>query len=337
MQKVKEFYSKYKLIIMIVLFVIMAILPFAIKKAMYVRYLCNIMMYATLAGSLNIINGYSGQMCLGQAGFFAIGAYVGAGLSKNFGISFWPLLLVGGIAAMLVGFIVSLPTLRLNGIYLSITTLGASEIIRIIAQTWTPVTGGSLGIKQIPYPSFFGLDMFRPQYYYYIFLLLLILFLFVTNRVLKSRVGRAWMSIREDQIAAKSLGVETSFYKSLNFMYGAFWAGVIGVAYAPFVNYIEAAQFTTDTGFNVLAMVVLGGQGTLAGPILGAAVVTVLTEALRFLESWRYVIYAMLIIAMMWIRPQGLIGASKSMLAGGKIKVKEDKKAEAKTEGGNAK
>ena len=140
------------------------------------------------------------------------------------------------------------------------------------------------------------------------------------------------MSIREDEIASKSLGVETSRYKSTNFMYGAFWAGVIGVAYAPFVNYIEASQFTTDTGFNVLAMVVLGGQGTLAGPILGSAVVTVLTEALRFLESWRYVIYALLIIFMMWVRPQGLMGASNSMLAGGKIKVKEEKK-----KGGEAK
>lgn len=332
MQQAKAFYEKYKVILLILLVAVLAVLPFVIKKTLYVRYLCNIMMYATLAGSLNAINGYSGQFCLGQAGFFAIGAYTGAALAKNFGISFWPLLIVGGLMAMLVGFIVSLPTLRLSGIYLSIVTLGASEIIRIIAQTWEPVTGGSMGIKQIPYPEFFGLDMFKPQYYYYIFLFLLILFLFVTNRVLKSRVGRAWMSIREDEIASKSLGVETSRYKSTNFMYGAFWAGVIGVAYAPFVNYIEASQFTTDTGFNVLAMVVLGGQGTLAGPILGSVVVTVLTEALRFLESWRYVIYALLIIFMMWVRPQGLMGASNSMLAGGKIKVKEEKK-----KGGEAK
>ncbi len=332
MQQAKAFYEKYKVIFLILLVAVLAVLPFVIKKTLYVRYLCNIMMYATLAGSLNAINGYSGQFCLGQAGFFAIGAYTGAALAKNFGISFWPLLIVGGLMAMLVGFIVSLPTLRLSGIYLSIVTLGASEIIRIIAQTWEPVTGGSMGIKQIPYPEFFGLDMFKPQYYYYIFLFLLILFLFVTNRVLKSRVGRAWMSIREDEIASKSLGVETSRYKSTNFMYGAFWAGVIGVAYAPFVNYIEASQFTTDTGFNVLAMVVLGGQGTLAGPILGSVVVTVLTEALRFLESWRYVIYALLIIFMMWVRPQGLMGASNSMLAGGKIKVKEEKK-----KGGEAK
>lgn len=323
MNKIKEFYEKHKIIVLTVLLIVLLALPMVITKAVYVRYLCNILMYATLAGSLNAINGYSGQFCLGQAGFFCIGAYACAILSKTFGISFWLILPLAGLAAALVGWLVSLPTLKLDGIYLAIVTLGAAEIIRIIAQTWTPVTGGSLGMKQIPYPVFFGLDMFKPKYYYYIFLLLGVVFLFITKRVLKSRVGRAWMSIREDQIAAKSLGVEINFYKSLNFMYGAFWAGVIGAAYAPFVNYIESSQFTTDTGFNVLAMVVIGGQGTLVGPILGSAIVTVLTEALRFMQNWRYVIYAFLIIFMMWWRPQGLAGASNSMLAGGEIKVKE--------------
>lgn len=304
-----------------------------VSKALYVRYACNILMFATLAGSLNAINGYSGQMCLGQAGFFAIGAYACAIFSTRFGTNFWLLLPIAGIVAALVGLLVALPTLKLQGIYLSIVTLGASEIIRIIAQTWTPVSGGALGIKNIPYPWLFGLDTFRPKYYYFIFLIIGVLFLLVTTRVLKSRVGRAWISIREDQIAAKSLGVQTGFYKSLNFMYGAFWAGVVGCAYAPFVNYIEASQFTTDTGFNVLAMIVIGGQGTLVGPILGSAIVTVLTESLRFLENWRYVIYAVIIIVMMWLRPQGIAGASHSVLAGGKIKRKPARREGAKCHG----
>lgn len=111
------------------------------------------------------------------------------------GLDFWVVLPVAGIMAAFVGLIVSLPTLKLSGIYLSIVTLGASEIIRIIAQTWTPVTGGALGIKQIPYPNLFGLEMFKPKYYYFIFLIIGILFLAVTSRVLKSRVGRAWMAI----------------------------------------------------------------------------------------------------------------------------------------------
>ncbi len=326
MRKITGFYRRYRFLFLLLLVALLCALPFVVTKALYVRYACNILMFATLAGSLNAINGYSGQTCLGQAGFFAIGAYTCAILSTRFGFNFWLLLPICGITAALVGLLVSLPTLKLQGIYLSIVTLGASEIIRIIAQTWTPVTGGALGIKNIPYPWLFGLDTFRPKYYYFIFLVIGILFLFITHRVLNSRVGRAWISIREDQIAAKSLGVQTSFYKSLIFMYGAFWAGVIGGAYAPFVNYIEASQFSTDTGFNVLAMIVIGGQGTLVGPILGSVIVTVLTESLRFLENWRYVIYAVIIIVMMWLRPQGIAGASRSMLAGGKIKRKPARK-----------
>ncbi|NLI22208.1 MAG: branched-chain amino acid ABC transporter permease [Clostridiales bacterium] len=326
MNKIAAVVNRYRALFLVLVFAVLCALPFVIPKALYVRYACNILMFTTLAGSLNAINGYSGQTCLGQAGFFAIGAYTCAIFSTRFGLDFWLLLPIAGVLAALVGLIVSLPTLKLQGIYLSIVTLGASEIIRIIAQTWTPVTGGALGIKNIPYPWLFGLDTFRPKYYYFIFLIIGVVFLFVTNRVLRSRVGRAWISIREDQIAAKSLGVQTSFYKSLNFMYGAFWAGVIGCAYAPFVNYIEASQFSTDTGFNVLAMIVIGGQGTLVGPIVGSVIVTVLTESLRFLENWRYVIYALIIILMMWLRPQGIAGASHSMLAGGKIKRKPIRK-----------
>ena len=326
MSKLKQFYQARKWVFLLAAFIVLCVLPFVVKKALYLRYACNIMMYATLAGSLNAINGYSGQTCLGQAGFFAIGAYSCAILSTRFGVNFWLLLPLCGILAAIVGLIVSLPTLKLQGIYLSIVTLGASEIIRIVAQTWTPVTGGAMGIKGIPYPWLFGLDTFRPKYYYFIFLLIGVLFLFCTSRILNSRVGRAWISIREDQVAAKSLGVRTSRFKSLNFVYGAFWAGVVGCAYAPFVNFIEASQFTTDKGFDVLAMIVIGGQGTLVGPIIGSAIVTVLTESLRFLESWRYVIYALIIIAMMWLRPQGIAGASNSILAGGKIKRKAAEK-----------
>ena len=319
--------NKYaKTIALAVLLIVLILVPKMGIKTVYLRYACTIMMYATLAGSLNIINGYSGQTCLGQAGFFCIGAYTCAILSTKLGLSFWFCLPLAGIMGALIGFVVSLPTLRLQGTYLSIVTLGASEIIRIVAQSWTSVTGGAMGIKSIPKPMFFGMKIFKPQDYFYIFLVLGVVFLFLSSRVLKSRVGRAWMSIREDQIAARSLGVEIKMYKSLNFVYGAFWAAVVGAAYAPFVSFIEASQFTLDTGFDVLAMVVIGGQGTLIGPIVGATIVTVLTEALRFLSYWRYVIYALIIILMMWVRPQGLIGASNSVLAGGQIRRKVDKK-----------
>lgn len=308
---------------LLALLVLLLFLPSLVKKAIYMRHICNILMYAVLAGSLNAINGYSGQICLGQAGFFAIGAYTAAILSTKLGLSFWIVMPLGGILAALAGLLVSLPTLRMKGIYLSFVTLGFSEIIRIIALTWTNVTGGNFGIKSIPYPWIFGKEIFKPTDYYYIFLGILLLFVFITSRALDSRVGRAWISIREEQNAARSLGVEINRYKSMNFMYGAFWAGVIGAAYAPYVNFIDSTQFSLNTGFNVLAMVVVGGQGTLVGPIVGSVVVTLLTEILRFLEYWRFVIYALIIIAMMWLRPQGIAGASNSILAGGKIRRKD--------------
>lgn len=323
MDRIVLLYRKYRIVLLIIVFVALAVLPMLISKAVVMRHLCNVLIYATLAGSLNIINGYSGQTCLGQAGFFAVGAYTCAILTTKFGWSFWLVLPLGGIIAAMVGFLVSLPTLRLEGIYLSFVTLGASEIIRIIAQTWTPITGGNMGIKGIPYPVLFGFEIFRPSHYYYILLFVLCCFLFISYRVLHSRIGRAWISIREEQNASRSLGVEISRYKALNFTYGAFWAGIIGAAYAPYVNYIDSSQFSLDTGFNALAMVVIGGQGTLVGPVLGAILITVLTEALRFLNYWRFVMYAGIIIAMMWLRPQGVLGASKSILAGGKIKRKK--------------
>jgi branched-chain amino acid transport system permease protein len=178
------------------------------------------LLYSVLAGSLNVINGYSGQFNIGHAGFFCIGAYTEAILATRFGVSFWILLVVSGISASMVGFLISLPTMRLRGIYLAIVTLGFSEIIRIMALNWSSVTGGPMGIKDIPSPVFMGKVISRSSDYYYIFLLVAVLFLVITGRVLKSRVGRAWISIREDETAARSLGVETRFYKSINFMYG---------------------------------------------------------------------------------------------------------------------
>lgn len=324
--KIKIFITKYKLIFMIFSLVLLLVLPLMFSTNYIVGIFCRILMYTTLAGSLNIINGYSGQTCIGQAGFFCIGTYCEAILSTKFGISFWVLLPLAGIVTSIIGLLISLPTFKMKGIYLSIVTLGFSEIVRLVALNWEPVTGGPLGIKGIPVPNLFGVDIKGVKSFYYLFLIVAILFLFITNRIIKSRVGRAWISIREDQLAAKSLGVETSRYKAINFMYGAFWAGIVGAVYAPYVRYIDSTFFTLDEGFNILSMVIIGGQGTLVGPIVGSAIVNFLTEILRPIGQWRLVAYALLIIFMMWWRPQGLVGASDSILSGNKITIKKEKK-----------
>lgn len=320
-RKAKALYGKHKVLINILLIVALALVPQFTSKSYFMGVMCRILLYTVLAGALNVINGYSGQTCLGMAGFFCIGSYTQAILSVKLGWSFWPNLLFGGILAAVIGLLVALPTLKMSGIYLSIVTLGFSEIVRLLALNLTPLTGGPLGIKGIPTPEFFGIAIKGARNFYYLFLALAVLFLFVTSRVIRSRVGRAWMSIREDQLAAKSLGVEASHYKALNFMYGAFWAGMAGALYASYTRFIDSTFFTLDEGWNILSMVIIGGQGTLLGPIVGAALVNVLTEFLREFGEWRMVAYALLIILMMWVRPQGLAGAKDSILATRSIKL----------------
>ncbi|HCM28602.1 MAG TPA: branched-chain amino acid ABC transporter permease [Treponema sp.] len=293
--------------------------------------MCRILMYTILAGSLNVINGYSGQFNIGHAGFYCVGAYCEAILATRFGITFWIALPLSGIAAACVGLLVSLPTLRLKGIYLAIVTLGSSEIIRLLFLNGNDFTGGPIGIKNIPSPYIGSFKISKSVHFYYIFLFLAAIFFFLTYRIIKSRVGRAWVSIREDELAAKSLGVETSRYKASNFMYGAFWAGIAGAAFAPYFKFISSDMFTLDEGFNILSMVIIGGQGTLIGPIVGSIIVNFLTEFLRPISQYRLVVYALLIIVMMWIRPQGLVGASNSILASGRIRFRGRKKSAGET------
>ena len=206
--------------------------PQIYPKSYVMGVMCRIFLYAILTGSLNIINGYSGQFNIGHAGFFCVGAYAEALFAMKIGLSFWLALPLAGVLAALIGLLVSLPTLRLRGIYLAIVTLGASEIIRLLALNWEGLTGGPMGIKGIPSPMFFGLKISRSPQYYYIFLLLAALFYLVTDRVVKSRVGRAWVAIREDEAAAQSLGVDTFRMKLKIFVWSALYASLAGSLYA---------------------------------------------------------------------------------------------------------
>ena len=312
--KLKSFYDKRKTIILLVLLAAAIALPFLIDKGSVMSIIVRILFYVILASSLNIINGYSGQFNIGHAGFVLIGSYT-LSILAHMNWPVWLLFLVAGVVTSLVGFLVSLPTLRLRGIYLALVTLGFSEILRLVALNWTSLTGGPMGIKGIPTPWFFGLRASSPHNYYFIVLLFVILCLFTSHRVINSKVGRAWMSIREDDHAAMSLGVNIAKYKSINFMFGAFWAGVGGALMAPFYTFIDSSMFSLDEGFNILSMVIIGGQGTLIGPVVGSVVVNLTTELFRFANEARLLIYAIMIISMMWLRPQGLAGTSRSVIA----------------------
>ena len=249
-----------------------------------------------LAASLNLINGYTGQFSLGHAGFMAVGAYVGVVLTTNFQMAFPVAILVGGVAAGLLGALIGLPTLRLRGDYLAIATLGLGEIVRIVIIN-VPYVGGAAGFKGIAHHTNFTWVFF-----------IMLATLFIIKNFVNSRHGRACLAIRENEIAAESMGVHTTKYKVLAFTIGAFFAGVAGALFGHNMYILSPASFTFMQSFNILIMVVMGGLGSMTGSIAGALVVTFLSAALASFPNARMIIYALALILLMFYRPQGLFG-----------------------------
>lgn len=313
-------YSQHRKLTMVLLLVAAAILPALLNNSYLIGIGTKILMYMLLASSVNVINGYSGQFAIGHAGFLCVGAYTGAILMARAHFSFFAALPVAGLVTALFGMLVSFPIGKLSGIYLGFVTLGFSEIIRIICLNWTSVTGGPMGIKAIPGPNLFGLSLQSSLGYYYVIFVLLIAMVFCTSRILKSRTGRAWVSIRENNAAAASIGINTARYKTMNIMYATFWEGCAGAFMATYYHFVDSSMFVTDESFNILSMAIIGGMGTIAGPLVGATLINIITEAFRFLSEYRMVIYALLIIGMMWLRPQGIAGSSDSVLVSGGLR-----------------
>ena len=249
-----------------------------------------------MAVSLNLINGYTGQFSLGHAGFMAVGAYVGVVLTTFFHLPFAVALLAGGAAAGFLGFLVGIPTLRLRGDYLAIATLGMSEIIRISIMNIDYV-GGAAGFKGIPHHTTFA----------WVFFIMLFALFFIKNFV-NSTDGRACLAIRENEVAAESMGVNTTKYKVMAFTIGAAFAGVAGGLFAHSFYLISPNSFTFMQSFNYLIMVVMGGLGSITGSIAGAFVVTFISAALANWPEFRMIIYALALILLMFYRPQGLFG-----------------------------
>ncbi len=309
---------------------IFLVLPLIITSRAAINAATLILLYVILVSSLNVVNGYSGQFNVGQAGFYCVGAYTAAILATRFNWSFWVLLPVSGVAAALVSLFLSIPTSKLKGMYFTIVTLGFSEIVRVLCLSWISLTRGPVGISGVSAAEFFGISYNRNTFFYYILLALTAIMLFCTKRVLASRVGRAWRSIREDEAAAASLGVEVSRYKMINLAYSAFWAGVAGCVYVFFQRFVSPDSFTLDESFNILAMNVIGGQGTLLGPIVGAVVINLITELFRSALQYRMLLYSVLNILMIWLRPQGLVGVINRDMPAAKLSASAKKKKKAK-------
>ncbi len=286
--------------------------------------------YITLALGLNIVVGLAGLLDLGYVAFYAVGAYTYGLLSQYYQFPFWAALPLGGLLAAIFGVLLGIPVLRLRGDYLAIVTLGFGEIIRIVLNNWDELTNGPngiLGIRRpvlpfelaVPVPEWIdqtgelviGGVLRTPHGLYYVILLIGTLTVFVVSRLNNSRIGRAWIAMREDEVAAEAMGIDTTKAKLLAFGLGATWAGFAGTFFAAKQTFISPESFNFFESVIILSMVVLGGMGSIPGAILGAAVLVILPEITREFALYRMLVFGAAMVAMMLLRPQGFVGSAR--------------------------
>lgn len=292
------------------------------------------MIYVILGLGLNIVVGFAGLLDLGYVGFYAVGGYTYALLNQYFGLTFWQCLPLAAGFAALFGFLLGFPVLRLRGDYLAIVTLGFGEIIRLLLNNLTSLTGGPDGVSGIPKPTVFGFELARSAstegartfsdligipyqgahmvIFLYLLGLLLVLFtVLFTGRLIRMPMGRAWEALREDEIACRSLGLNPTRIKLSAFTLGAMFAGIAGCFFAARQGLVTPESFTFIESALVLSIVVLGGMGSRIGVILAAVLLTVLPELAREFAQYRMLLFGLVMVLMMMWRPQGLLPASR--------------------------
>jgi len=300
--------KKKQILLIIIIFAI--IFPF-IFSTYQVNIMCSALIYVVLGLGLNIVVGLAGLLDLGYVAFYAVGAYTYALLNFHYNMGFWTVLPIAGIFAALFGIVLGFPVLRLRGDYLAIVTLGFGEIIRLILENWNEFSQGPSGIANIDRPGFFGIEMnLETATIYLYFLMIIVVFLtcFVVNRLQNSRIGRAWLALREDEIACQAMGIDKTKTKLTAFALGATWAGIVGVFFAAKTTFINPASFTFLESAIILSIVVLGGMGSIIGVILGAFILILLPEYLRAFSDFRMLLFGACMVLMMIFKPQGLTG-----------------------------
>jgi len=283
------------------------ILPFFVREY-FLDVAILVGIYIILALGLNVVVGFTGLLNLGFVAFYAFGAYSYALLNTRFGLGFWSALPFSVGLSTIAGFLLAIPALRLRGDYLAIVTLGFGEITRLILNNWDSLTMGPNGISGISAPGIFSLPLGKLSYFYYLVLFFVLITVFTTKRVYSSKIGRAWVAIREDEIASSIMGINTTMYKLYAFAFGAFWAGLAGAVFAGKMQFVSPESFTFMESVLILCMVILGGLGSIPGVILGALILVLLPELLREIQLYRMLALGAGLVLLMVFRPQGLFG-----------------------------
>ncbi|MFP4085517.1 MAG: branched-chain amino acid ABC transporter permease [Desulfobacteraceae bacterium] len=290
------------------------ILPLIMKDAYYQHVLNLSFLSAVSVYALNIMTGFTGQLNIAHAGFMGVGAYVSALLTSQFGLSFWIAMPLAAMSSALLGLLIGYPALRVRGIYFALTTLAFGELLFIVFDNWIAVTRGPMGITGIPSPSPITLTesvsiVFNTKIgFYYLCLFFVAFSIYLNRELLNSRLGRAMLAIRENEHLAQSIGVSVAQTKVLAFVLSTALCGIAGSLYAHYFKFISPVSFTLGEMFRYLTMLVVGGMGTVLGPLVGAVLFTVLPEVLRSLEAYQWLLYGLILMLCVAFMPEGIVG-----------------------------
>lgn len=308
MKKIWEFCARHSTAVLIVFAVIAIIYPFAAKTGYLLRLGITCLMYASLALSMNLIIGCLGQMTMAHSAFWGIGAYTAAIISTRFSVNsvgtFVIAMIITGAFSLLLG----LPVLKLKGYYLTVVTLGFCEIVRLVELNWTSLTRGALGIMNIPALNAFGMYLKNKQLVFYVALLLLLITIIVIKNILDSPHGLSIYAIRDDEIAASSIGIDVFRNKITAFVVSGVLAGLMGAFYAHYMGYIDSTTYTTGQSMTFAIFAIFGGLGSIPGAIGGAMFLTIVPEVLRFLQRYRTFLYGIVIVLVTLFKPEGILG-----------------------------
>ncbi len=296
-----------KIIVVILLFAV----PLVIHNAFYLDAVNMVFYFIILAVALDLQMGFLGVYNFGIVGFVAIGAYTVGILTVGVWPQwwgFWVALLIGAVFAGIVGVLLGLSTFRIRGDYFCIVSLGFGEIIRYVLLNWVSLTGGPMGITGVPAPRIFSLALAsRGQLYWFVLILVLIV-LVLTVRMKNSYLGRAWVAIREDEVAAEASGINMVQYQAINMAMAAVIAAVAGGFFAGYLNYLNPESFVSNVSLNIVCMVILGGAGSIWGAVMGAGILTLIPEIVRPLAQYSSLLYGLLMFLVMIFRPKGVLG-----------------------------
>lgn len=307
MQKKNKLASILGIVLVLALAVVLPLIPAIGSSKYYTNLMVQCLINIVVVVGLNYITGMTGQMNLGTAGIFSLGAYTSSLMATRLSVSPWIGLVCAILMGCLIGICLGYPSLRLKGVYLSLTTIGFSEIVRILINNMDDLTGGAVGVTRIPAFSIFGKEFKDNVSVYYLYLVFTVILVAIAWRLAKSKWGRAFKGIKDNPEAMESAGVNIANLKIMAFTLCAIYGCIGGAMYSHFIRYINPATYTMDFSVNYVIMLVIGGLGSVPGSMLGALLVTITPELLRFLQNYYWLIYSIITLLIVVFMPKGII------------------------------